>query len=236
MPISDEPPIKNEFEENVAKFELQKNRDMKRMLLDFTRIQLKYHAKSLEILSAVYQNITAIDEKADLEEFKNKFFPQDNQNSSLKQQMRSQSMGALTALAQTSTEANNKRGLSNSTYSLDSPPKQTSAEPKRQPSPTRSADLEQIESVSEETSHTESDDDDDLDENSYSSASIERTKVVKKFIETDDEEDDDDVIVQSSNKPKRKTNAFTDELDEQTKGKLPKPLPRPRLSKSLYQE
>lgn len=233
MPIPNEPPITNEFEENVAKFEQQKNHDIKQILMDFTRIQLKYHTKSLEILSAVFKDIAAIDEEADLEEFKNKFLPHENQ--SIKPQMRSRSMSALTAINQPTNDSN-KRGLSNSTYSLDSPPKQDSDERKRQSSPVHSIDLNQIESISEETTHSETDDDDGLDEISYSSASIvEQVKAVKKFIETDDEEDDDDVIVKNSTKPKKKTTAFVEQSGDQMKGQSPKPLPRTRLSKSHFQ-
>lgn len=222
-------PITNEFEENVVKFELQKNRDLKQMLLDFTRIQLKHHAKSLEILSAVYQDVAAIDEEADIEEFKSKFMPEESQM--LKPQMRSQSMGALTTIAQPSN-GGNKRNLSSSTYSLDSPNHGSHPiEPKGKMSPSRSVDLERIDSVSEDFSQTETEEGED--EISASSLSIDQVRPVKKFMQTDDEEDDD-VIVQPNGKSKKKNNAFAEKSVDQ-KGKSPKPLPRPRLSKSLYQ-
>ena len=48
-------------------FEKQKIDDMKECLTNLILIQLKYHASCLEVLTMIYEDVTAIDEKEDVE-------------------------------------------------------------------------------------------------------------------------------------------------------------------------
>lgn len=57
----------HDFEDKAIQFERQKITDMRQILLDLTMIQLKECAKSMEILSAVYNDIAAINVDKDLE-------------------------------------------------------------------------------------------------------------------------------------------------------------------------
>lgn len=52
---------------NLIKFERQKIGDMRQILQDFTLIQLKDSVKSMEILTAMYNDIAAIDADKDIE-------------------------------------------------------------------------------------------------------------------------------------------------------------------------
>lgn len=51
----------------IDSFEQRKLQDIKSVLLDFIAIEIKMHAKALEVLSATYQDIMEIDEHADYE-------------------------------------------------------------------------------------------------------------------------------------------------------------------------
>lgn len=55
-----------EVDENVINFEQQKLQDFKKILLDLTLIQMKWHAKSIDILTAVYDDVASIDIANDL--------------------------------------------------------------------------------------------------------------------------------------------------------------------------
>lgn len=66
-PVGDNNPSTHDFEDKAIKFERQKITDIRQILLDLTMIQLKECAKSMEILSAVYNDIAAIDVDKDLE-------------------------------------------------------------------------------------------------------------------------------------------------------------------------
>lgn len=57
----------NEFEKNLLIFERQKIDDIRRILMDFTLIQLKESVKSMEILTTMYNDIASIDADKDLE-------------------------------------------------------------------------------------------------------------------------------------------------------------------------
>lgn len=57
---------------NLLRFERQKIADIREMLLDFTLIQLKESVKSMEILTAMYNDVAAIDENMDVQVRKNK--------------------------------------------------------------------------------------------------------------------------------------------------------------------
>lgn len=57
----------HDFENKSIQFERQKITDIRQILLDLTMIQLKECAKSMEILSAVYNDIAAINVDKDLE-------------------------------------------------------------------------------------------------------------------------------------------------------------------------
>ena len=57
---------------NLLRFERQKIADIREMLLEFTLIQLKESVKSMEILTAMYNDVAAIDENMDVQVRKNK--------------------------------------------------------------------------------------------------------------------------------------------------------------------
>lgn len=58
------------LEEQIDAFEKRKLHDLKTVLLDFIIIELSFHAKTLELLTKGYQDISEIDEVKDLEEFR----------------------------------------------------------------------------------------------------------------------------------------------------------------------
>lgn len=64
---SEEDTPNNEFESNFLKFERQKVTDIRRILMDFTLIQLKESVKSVELLTAMYNDAASIDVDKDLE-------------------------------------------------------------------------------------------------------------------------------------------------------------------------
>lgn len=66
-PVKDTNSSTHDFEEKAIQFERQKITDIRQILLDVTMIQLKECAKSMEILSAVYNDIAAISVDKDLE-------------------------------------------------------------------------------------------------------------------------------------------------------------------------
>lgn len=51
----------------AEQFETQKIADFKESLTNFVLLQMKYHASCLEVLSMVHEDVTAIDEKKDVE-------------------------------------------------------------------------------------------------------------------------------------------------------------------------
>lgn len=51
----------------AEQFEAQKITDFKESLTNFVLLQMKYHASCLEVLSMVHEDVTAIDEKKDVE-------------------------------------------------------------------------------------------------------------------------------------------------------------------------
>ncbi|KAM0732658.1 CBY1-interacting BAR domain-containing protein 1 [Formica fusca] len=58
------------LEEQIDSFERRKLHDLKSILLDFVTIEMSFHTKALELLTKAYQDIAAIDEMKDLEEFR----------------------------------------------------------------------------------------------------------------------------------------------------------------------
>lgn len=56
-----------DLEDILLKFEQQKLHDIQKFLTEFTLIQMKEHAKCIEILTAAYQDISAIDVEKDLQ-------------------------------------------------------------------------------------------------------------------------------------------------------------------------
>ncbi|XP_076339377.1 RAS oncogene family member RabX6 isoform X2 [Tachypleus tridentatus] len=60
------------LEEQVIDFEQRKISDMKIMFTEFVNIELIFHAKALKILMRAYGFLQEIDEKQDLEEFRNR--------------------------------------------------------------------------------------------------------------------------------------------------------------------
>ncbi|KAG1675013.1 Protein FAM92A-A [Nymphon striatum] len=57
--------------EQMDKFEKRKLSDVKRILLDFIKIEMSYHAKALELFTKANGSILSINEDDDLEEFRN---------------------------------------------------------------------------------------------------------------------------------------------------------------------
>ncbi|XP_014481008.1 PREDICTED: protein FAM92A1 isoform X2 [Dinoponera quadriceps] len=58
------------LEEQIDSFERRKLHDLKSVLLDFVTVELSFHTKALELLTKAYQDVAAIDETKDLEEFR----------------------------------------------------------------------------------------------------------------------------------------------------------------------
>lgn len=61
------PNPQNEFESIFLKFERQKLTDIRRILMDFTLIQLKESVKSVELLTTMYNDVASIDVDKDIE-------------------------------------------------------------------------------------------------------------------------------------------------------------------------
>lgn len=57
----------------VDRFEEKKVSDLKRLFLEFTKINLIFHSKSVEMFTRCYKDILDIDEKADITEFRYTF-------------------------------------------------------------------------------------------------------------------------------------------------------------------
>lgn len=57
----------------VDRFEEKKVSDLKRLFLEFTKINLIFHSKSIEMFTRCYKDILDIDERADLTEFRYTF-------------------------------------------------------------------------------------------------------------------------------------------------------------------
>ncbi|XP_020293348.1 protein FAM92A1-A isoform X3 [Pseudomyrmex gracilis] len=57
------------LEEQIDSFERRKLHDLKSVLLDFVTVELSFHTKALELLTKAYQDVAAIDEAKDLEDF-----------------------------------------------------------------------------------------------------------------------------------------------------------------------
>ncbi|CAD6999860.1 unnamed protein product [Ceratitis capitata] len=109
-----------EIDDIINSFEKRKLTDVKALLTDFILISLKYHTKTLEVLSASYYDVTNIDENGDFNEFqklmKTKSEPA-SRKSALKKGMRSQSMDSLDHDTLLSPLKNSKK-LSRSNKSL----------------------------------------------------------------------------------------------------------------------
>ncbi|XP_063117333.1 CBY1-interacting BAR domain-containing protein 1 isoform X2 [Rattus norvegicus] len=65
------------LEETIDNFEKQKIKDIKNILSEFITIEMLFHGKALEVLTAAYQNIQKIDEDEDLEVFRNSLYLSD---------------------------------------------------------------------------------------------------------------------------------------------------------------
>uniref|UniRef100_A0A0K8VG54 Protein FAM92A1 n=1 Tax=Bactrocera latifrons TaxID=174628 RepID=A0A0K8VG54_BACLA len=87
-----------EIDEIINTFEKRKLSEIRSLLTDFILISLKYHTKTLEVLSASYYDVSNIDENGDFNEFqklmKTKGEPT-GRKQTLKKGMRSQSMDSL---------------------------------------------------------------------------------------------------------------------------------------------
>lgn len=205
--------IETDFDENAMKFERQKNDDLKRLLLEMVKIEMKQHAKSLEILSATYQDLANVDEERDLDEFRENFAPT-TEGKSLKPEMRSQSMNVLSTTSGTNSLAETRKSATSS-QSLDViDSKKTSAAKENQ--------LSDIQT--DEMTQTETEEESDEDDEDESAATESNTHDDKDKSEGHNESDDDDVFIRQRQSDKgQNENKF-----------VPKPIPRARLTKRTW--
>ncbi|XP_055680300.1 CBY1-interacting BAR domain-containing protein 1 [Lutzomyia longipalpis] len=104
-------PKNSDLGELAESFEKRRLNDTRRIFLEFLAIELAMHAKSIEVLTAVYQDIDEIDDEVNLEEFREKMESQEAAGSAFLQKIRSQSMGALNtgALAKRPSHASSSK-------------------------------------------------------------------------------------------------------------------------------
>ncbi|XP_014481007.1 PREDICTED: protein FAM92A1 isoform X1 [Dinoponera quadriceps] len=88
------------LEEQIDSFERRKLHDLKSVLLDFVTVELSFHTKALELLTKAYQDVAAIDETKDLEDFR---VTRGNMNGEFRETMRvSDSVARLDTVGRTS--------------------------------------------------------------------------------------------------------------------------------------
>lgn len=202
-------------------------------MLDLTLIQLKQHVKSMEILSATYQDIVAIDVVNDVDAFKSKFSLHP-ENKSLQQQIRAQSMNALTSIFG-SSKGGKRQNLSNSAASLESATR-APTHTQGKLTPASSIESERVGSQTDESSATESDDDeaDETTTHDESDSDKEMVGVRRRFsrmVVNEEVEEGGDVESQKRcNLQGRSSSAFAKAQGKQDAIKKP-PVPQVRLSK-----
>lgn len=87
-----------EIDDIINCFEKRKLSEIRSLLTDFILVSLKYHTKTLEVLSASYYDVSNIDENGDFNEFKKLMKTKGEptgRKQALKKGMRSQSMDSL---------------------------------------------------------------------------------------------------------------------------------------------
>ncbi|XP_072267020.1 CBY1-interacting BAR domain-containing protein 1 [Pyxicephalus adspersus] len=72
--------ISRQLEETIDNFEKQKIKDIKKIFSDFVTVEMVFHAKALEVLTAAFHHIEDIDEEEDLEVFRSSLHPPDYQS------------------------------------------------------------------------------------------------------------------------------------------------------------
>lgn len=72
--------ISRQLEETIDNFEKQKIKDIKKIFSDFVTVEMLFHGKALEVLTAAFQHIEDIDEEEDLEVFRSSLHPPDFQS------------------------------------------------------------------------------------------------------------------------------------------------------------
>ncbi|XP_063780169.1 CBY1-interacting BAR domain-containing protein 1 [Pseudophryne corroboree] len=72
--------ISRHLEEDIDNFEKQKIKDIKKIFSEFVKIEMLFHGKALEVLTAAFHHIEEIDEEEDLETFRSSLHPPDFQS------------------------------------------------------------------------------------------------------------------------------------------------------------
>ncbi|KAM5158132.1 CBY1-interacting BAR domain-containing protein 1 [Mantella aurantiaca] len=72
--------ISRQLEETIDNFEKQKIKDIKKIFSEFVTVEMVFHAKALEVLTAAFHHIEDIDEEQHLEDFRSSLRPQDYQS------------------------------------------------------------------------------------------------------------------------------------------------------------
>ncbi|KAM8967254.1 CBY1-interacting BAR domain-containing protein 1 [Pelodytes ibericus] len=72
--------ISRQLEETTDNFEKQKIKDLKKIFCEFVKIEMLFHGKAIEVLSAAFQHIDSIDEEEDLEVFRSSLHPPEFQS------------------------------------------------------------------------------------------------------------------------------------------------------------
>ncbi|KAJ8686527.1 hypothetical protein QAD02_022321 [Eretmocerus hayati] len=106
------------LEEQIDSFERQKLHDLKTIFLNFTTVQLSFHAKAVELFTKAYQDIAEINEVQDLEDYQ---FARGELNGEFRDTLKS--------LESTSKLSSSKRPHFRHAHSLINLPNRTSPSP-----------------------------------------------------------------------------------------------------------
>lgn len=116
-----------DFEKIIEDFEEQKNKDLKELMLNYVKIQLKVHLDGVNHLTNVYKILQDVDCSKDAIKFKETILDQHVKEEALSKDSRgkSQSMGALNTLMNSWRLSHPKQPIAQSTENILDPPKIT---------------------------------------------------------------------------------------------------------------